>query len=87
MDVNVSSEVKKMVLEDLRGSTEVTVSTFAGEYIRNRMMHFAVSDDFTFYLASMKNDPKIMHIANNPSINLIVLRKKGDASRYMESSI
>ncbi len=77
-------DIRNVILEDLRNSTEAAVSTFAGEYIRNRMMHYAVTDDFTFYLASMKNDPKIMHIINNPSINLIILRKKGDPSKYMD---
>jgi general stress protein 26 len=75
---------KEVIIKDLREGTEVTVSTHAGEYIRNRMMHYAVTDDFIFYLASMKGDPKIFHITNNPTINLIVLRKKGDPNNYME---
>lgn len=77
-------KAKKEILEDLMYSTEAAVSTFAGEYIRNRMMHFAVTEDLTFYLASMKNDPKILHITNNPSINLIILRKRGDPDKYMD---
>lgn len=77
-------QTKKEILEDLMNSTEAAVSTFAGEYIRNRMMHFAVTENLIFYLASMKNDPKIMHITNNPSINLIILCKKGDPNKYMD---
>ena len=80
------NKIKEEILDDLRNSSEAAVSTFAGEYIRNRMMHFAVTDDLTFYLASIKNDPKIMHIIHNPSINLIILRKRGDPSKYMDLS-
>ncbi len=73
-------------MRDLREATEAAVSTIAGEYVRSRMMHYAVTDDFTFYLASMKGDPKIIHITHNPSINLMILRKVGDPSRYMDLS-
>jgi 1,4-dihydroxy-2-naphthoate octaprenyltransferase/nitroimidazol reductase NimA-like FMN-containing flavoprotein (pyridoxamine 5'-phosphate oxidase superfamily) len=74
----------KEILDVLNSATEASVSTFSGEYIRSRMMHYAVTNDLTFYLASMKNDPKIIHITNNPSITLMILNKVGDASKYMD---
>ncbi len=76
--------MRKEILEDLRLATEASVSTIAGEYIRSRMMHYAVTDDFVFYLATMKGDPKVIHITHNPSISLMILRKVGDPSKFMD---
>jgi|Deesub1362B_J571_1020462.scaffolds.fasta_scaffold00004_1 1,4-dihydroxy-2-naphthoate octaprenyltransferase len=74
------------LLRDLRSATEASVSTIAGEYIRSRMMHYAVTDDLIFYLATLKRDPKVIHITYNPSISLMILRKVGDPNKYMDIS-
>jgi 1,4-dihydroxy-2-naphthoate octaprenyltransferase/general stress protein 26 len=75
---------KEDILRDLKDATEASVSTIAGEYVRSRMMHYAVTDDFTFYLSTMKGDPKVIHITHNPSINLMILRKVGDPAKFMD---
>ncbi len=72
------------ILRVLREATEATVSTFGGEVIRSRAMHYAVADDFTVYLASMKGDPKIIHISNIPSITLLILHKATPPETYMD---
>lgn len=72
------------VLKAMRLATEAIVSTYGGEVIRSRAMHYAVSDDFTIYLASMKGDPKITHISNIPSITLLILYKASPPETYMD---
>jgi len=76
--------IEEEILNVLRSATEASVSTFAGEYIRSRMMHYAVTEDLTIYLATMRNDPKVLHITNNPSITIMVLNKVGDPGKYMD---
>ncbi len=80
----MEQEVREEILQVLRKATEATVSTYGGENIRNRAMHYAVKDDFTFYLASMKGDPKIRHITNIPSITLLILHKASPPETYMD---
>jgi len=48
------------------------VSTVSGSKIRNRMMHFAVSDNLVFFLSSLKSDPKVKQIIANEEISLLV---------------
>lgn len=48
------------------------------------MMHYAVTDDFIFYLATMRGDPKVIHITYNPSISLMILKKVGEPDKYMD---
>lgn len=76
-------DTRMEILDVLRKATEATVSTYGGENIRNRAMHYAVTDDFIFYLASMKGDPKITHITNIPSITLLILHKASPPENYM----
>jgi len=80
----MSSEERAEILEVLRSATEATVSTYGGEVIRSRAMHYAVADDFTIYLASMKGDPKILHISNIPSVTLLILHKATPPETYMD---
>lgn len=53
------------------------VSTYSGTHIKNRMMHFAVSSDFRFFLASMRTDPKTKQIVLHSEISLLIY-SKGD---------
>lgn len=80
----MDSDTKMEILDVLRNATEATVSTYGGENIRNRAMHYAVTDDFIFYLASMKGDPKITHITNIPSVTLLILYKASPPEKYMD---
>lgn len=59
----------------LDGVDEAIVATAAGDIIRTRAMHFAVDDDFTIYVSTMRNDPKTVQITHNPSISLLVLKR------------
>ena len=84
MSIDVGLNERREILDVLRRATEATVSTYGGEEIRNRAMHYAVLDDFTIYLASMKGDPKIRHITNIPSITLLILYKASPPEKYMD---
>lgn len=74
------------ILQFLKSADVATVATSAGEKIRSRMMHFAVDNDFNFYLATMKGDPKTQEITRNSSIALMVHSSAEDinASREVE---
>ncbi len=63
---------REEILRVIRQKDVLVVSTFHGRKIKSRTMHFHTEDDFTIYLASMKNDPKISQILANPSISLLV---------------
>ncbi len=67
-DVRISSEI----LARLREVEVAVVATSAGTHLRQRMMHFAVDENFQIYLASMKGDPKTIQITGNPSVSLLV---------------
>lgn len=60
------------ILKDLRKREVLYISTLQGKSIKSRVMHFYADEDFTIYLASMKNDPKITQILSNPNVSLLV---------------
>ena len=65
---------KEEILEELSKIDYGYVSTLDGNRIRSRTMHFASTEDFKFYFASMKGDPKVYQMTSNPSINLLLNR-------------
>jgi len=62
---------KDEILENLRKKDVIYVSTLQGKGIRSRIMHFYADNDFSIFLASMKNDPKITQIISNPNVSLL----------------
>jgi len=60
------------VLKHLKNGTVGAVATFAQAQIRSRMMHYAIDDSFSLYLATLKNDPKTFQLTNNPTISFLV---------------
>jgi 1,4-dihydroxy-2-naphthoate octaprenyltransferase len=51
------------------------------------MMHFAADPEFNVYLASMKGDPKTLHILRNPATSLLILRPAEDMNDSREIEI
>lgn len=49
---------------------------------RQRMMHFAVDEEFNFYLTSMKGDPKVIQWSNIPETAMLI--HQGDTFMEME---
>lgn len=62
---------KEEILRDLKRSDVLFVSTLKGKSIKSRVMHFYTDDNFDIFLASMKNDPKIIQILSNPNASLL----------------
>ncbi|MEE8390421.1 MAG: 1,4-dihydroxy-2-naphthoate octaprenyltransferase [Anaerolineae bacterium] len=79
----------KEILSVLQSVEVVAVATSAGDRMRNRMMHYAVDEDFTIYLATMKDDPKTIQITNCPSIALLIHEQgsEGDINDSQEVEI
>ncbi|MEK7377136.1 MAG: 1,4-dihydroxy-2-naphthoate octaprenyltransferase [Candidatus Margulisiibacteriota bacterium] len=50
------------------------VSTVEDGIARSRTMHFAQDENFIFYLASVKGDPKIRQIIQNPAVDLLLIK-------------
>ena len=75
------------ILSVLRSVEVVAVATSAGDRVRNRMMHYAVDEDFNIYLATMKSDPKTIQITNRPSIALLVHTGGEDINHWQEVEI
>jgi len=65
----------------------VHVSTMSGSSIRARMMHFGLGDGFCIYLASMRNDPKTMQLANNRNVTLLFRRQAQNERESAEVEI
>lgn len=63
------------------------VATSAGEGLRNRMMHYAVDENFNIYLATLKGDPKTVQMTHHPSISLLVHHPGGDINESREVEI
>ncbi|MBI4215957.1 MAG: 1,4-dihydroxy-2-naphthoate octaprenyltransferase [Chloroflexi bacterium] len=72
------------VLTLLKGAEVGAVATLAGDTLRTRMMHFAVADDFTVYVASMKGDPKTVQMTHHPSVSILVHRPSADINQSSE---
>jgi 1,4-dihydroxy-2-naphthoate octaprenyltransferase len=75
------------ILSVLRSVEVAAVATSAGDRVRNRMMHYAVDEDFNIYLATMKGDPKTIQITNRPSIALLVHKSEEDINDSQEVEI
>ncbi len=82
-----TEHTRQEVLDMLHHNAVVTVASAAGNKVRQRMMHYAVTDDFTVYLASMKADPKIRQILNCPSVALLVHENSDDVNDSRETEI
>src|SRR3989344_4880601 len=52
------------------------VSTIENGSVKSRAMHFAQDEEFNFYLASLKGDPKLRQMLEQPSVGLLLI--KGD---------
>ncbi|MEW6455415.1 MAG: 1,4-dihydroxy-2-naphthoate octaprenyltransferase [Acidobacteriota bacterium] len=63
---------KEKIFDILKKKDVLFVSTLAGKSIKSRMMHFYANDDFSIYVASMKNDPKIHQILINSNISMLI---------------
>lgn len=63
---------REEVFKEFKNTAVCCVSTYAATKIRNRMMHFAVSPDFKFYLSSIKTDPKTKQILLRSEVSLLV---------------
>lgn len=63
------------------------VSTVAGANIRSRTMHYWNDSNFNIYLSTMKGDPKTLEITENPSVSLLILKRKGDVNDSKEIEI
>lgn len=62
---------KEEILKNLRSRDVLFVSTLQGKGVKSRVMHFYADEDFVVFLASMKNDPKIIQILSNPNVSLL----------------
>lgn len=65
---------KEEILNTLNEIEFGTVTTLDGEKIKSRVMHFAVADNMTIYLASIKHDPKVKQMVDNPTISLLLTK-------------
>ncbi|MDD5686545.1 MAG: 1,4-dihydroxy-2-naphthoate octaprenyltransferase [Elusimicrobia bacterium] len=63
---------KEEILNEINKASICCVSTYSGIKIKNRMMHFAVSPDFNFYLSSMKTDPKTKQILLRSEVSMLI---------------
>lgn len=63
------------------------IATAAGEGLRNRMMHFAVDESFTVYLATMKGDPKTLQMTQHPAVSVLVHRTAADINESREVEV
>ena len=75
---------RRKVLAFLQRAETAVVATSGGDHLRLRMMHVGVEDDFTIYLASMRNDPKIIQMINHPSVSLMFSRIPEDVTEAEE---
>ncbi len=68
----------------LRNTDVAVIATASGEHIRQRTMHLGFEEDFSIYLASMHNDPKILQFINHPHVSILVLRRDGPITESEE---
>jgi len=64
-----------------------TVATASGADIRSRMMHYWNDENFNVYLATMKGDPKTLQITENPSVSLLILKRKENINDSSEIEV
>ncbi|WP_170220143.1 prenyltransferase [Paenibacillus anaericanus] len=63
---------KQQVIDFLMASEVVAVGTSNMGSPRQRMMHFAVDDDFNIFVTSTKGDPKVIQWSNIPETALLI---------------
>jgi len=73
------SHTKEEILSVVGNVDIASVATASGVDIRSRTMHYWNDENFHFYLATMKGDPKTLQITHNPSISMLVT-KRGDVN-------
>ncbi len=81
MENNKKEEIKNVLSTVEFGAV---ASVEKGE-IKVRAMHFAVDDDFNFYLATLKGDPKVKQFIENPTTSLLII--KGDKGFFEAQEI
>jgi len=69
-----SEHGREEILETLAAVEFGAVATLEGSQVKTRAMHFAADKDFNFYLASLKNDPKIGQLLENSAISLLIIK-------------
>jgi 1,4-dihydroxy-2-naphthoate octaprenyltransferase len=69
-----NNEEKEKIWKYLSQSEVASVGTSDMGAPRQRMMHFAVAEDLTLYLTSMKGDPKVIQWINTPQTSILVHR-------------
>lgn len=72
------------IREFLQTSDVAVIATSAGEDLRLRTMHLGFEDDFSIYLATMHNDPKVIQMTHNPSVAIMVHRLPDDVTESEE---
>src|SRR5690554_5094587 len=80
----VTSAQADAIRHFLQSAETVVVATSAAETLRLRMMHLGFQDDFTVYLASMRNDPKVIQMTNHPAVTLLANRLPDDVNQSEE---
>jgi len=63
---------KQEVFEYLERAEVAAVGTSNMGLPRQRMMHFAVDEEFNFYLTSTKGDPKVIQWINIPETAILI---------------
>lgn len=68
----MSTRSKQEVLDYLNRAEVAAVGTSSMGSPRQRMMHFAVDEQFNFYLTSTKGDPKVIQWINIPETAILI---------------
>lgn len=81
------SHSKEEVLGFLRNMETAAIATSTGAGVRQRMMHFAVDEDFTIYVSSLKGDPKVIQWTNIPETAVLIHKNLGEFAEAQEVEI
>ena len=66
-------ELKKKVLEFLKGQNYCVLSTFSNEYgLTSSTMMYIIEDNFTFSLACINDTQKVNNIGKNNNVSIVV---------------
>ncbi|WP_147802177.1 1,4-dihydroxy-2-naphthoate octaprenyltransferase [Alkalicoccus halolimnae] len=68
----MAERTKEEILDYLNRAEVSSVGTSNMGKPRQRMMHFAVDDEFNVYLSSMKGDPKVIQWSNIPETAMLI---------------
>ena len=78
---------KKEIVAALNSVEVAVVSTFAGEQVRSRMMHYAVDEELNVYIATMKGDPKTIQLTHHPSVTVLGYKQADNINEARETEI